>query len=129
VGRQHAQQAAVLIGQWRGLDGLEAAVGRDLPVRGEAWSSRTSAMTTWARSRAARPHAELSSLTTSKTTPTSAIRLCPAFSPLPSRLPKVFTRIPPRPRRRRSASGRIAAPLPSADSASPPGPGAGGPAG
>jgi poly(3-hydroxybutyrate) depolymerase len=28
VGRQHAQQAAVLIDQWRGLDGLEAGVAR-----------------------------------------------------------------------------------------------------
>ena len=52
---------------------------------------------------------------TSKTTPVSAIRLLPSFSPVPRRFSKILTRCPGAMVRRRRASGRIATPFPSAE--------------
>ena len=55
---------------------------------------------------------------TSKTAPVSAIRLQPFFSPVPARFSKVLIRCSGALVRRRRASGSIATPLPSAESAS-----------
>ena len=55
---------------------------------------------------------------TSKTAPVSAIRLQPFFSPVPARFSNVRTRCSGALARLRRASGSIATPLPSADSAS-----------
>ncbi len=65
---------------------------------------------------------------TSKTAPVSAIRLQPFFSPVPARFSKVRTRCSGALVRRRRASGSIATPLPSAESASGGRPGPGPPA-
>ncbi len=57
---------------------------------------------------------------TSNTHATSAIRLWP-FSPVPGRFWNLFTRLPGALARLRRDSGRMATPLPSADSPSGPG--------